>query len=262
MAVYKVTSIFGQSTRLQRQSGWSETWYLDASETAVVSKADTLNKRRSGFLTRAASITNTRIQIIGGRSRLLRTAYPGVLGADQDIPQMALSAVCAGQGVNNVKNFQLRGIPDGNVDGGEFQPTQGFQNAFAAFGSALVNEGFRFRAIDLSSAQVSIVGVTALGVFRLGGPLVFDVGSFIQILRAKNTNGVSVAGTYFVSAKVDAQNGTFLNWTGGTVELKGKARVKSYIYPLVAANTLEALQISTRKVGRPFNLYHGRATRR
>lgn len=262
MAVYKVTSIFGQSTRLQRQSGWSETWYLDSSESAALNKADTLNKRRSGFLTRAASITNTRIQLVGGRSKLVRIAYPGVLGADQDIPQMALSCACAGQGVNNVKNFQLRGIPDGNVEGGEFQPTQGFQTSFTAYGVALVNEGFRFRAIDLTSPQVSVVGITALGVFTLGAPLTFAVGSFIQLLRVKNTGGVSVAGTYYVSARVDGQNGTFLNWTGGTVELKGKARVKSYIYPLVAASTLEALQISTRKVGRPFNLYHGRATKR
>jgi len=262
MAIYKVTQIFGQSTRLQRQSGWSETWYLDSSESEALTKADALNKRRSGFLTRAALISNTRIQVVGGRSRLVRIAYPGVLGADQDIPQMALSAIVSGQGVNNVKNFQLRGIPDGNVDGGEFSPTQGFTNAFAAYGASLVQQGFRFRAIDLAQAQVGIVGITALGVFSLAAPLVFAVGDYLQLLRAKNTGGVSVAGTYYVSERVDGQNGTFLNWTGGTVALKGKARVKTYIYPLVATNTLEALQISTRKVGRPFNLYHGRASKR
>jgi hypothetical protein len=262
MAIYKITQIFGQTTRLQRQSGWSETWYLDATESTAISKADTLNKRRSGFLTRAASITNTRIQLLGGRSRLLRTVYPGVLGADQDIPQMALSCICLGQGVLNQKNFQLRGIPDGNVDGGEFTPTQGFQTAFAAYGSALVNEGFRFRAIDLTAAQVAIVSVSNIGVFALAAPLVYNVGSFIQFLRAKNTVNQAVNGTYYVSAKVDGQNGTFLDWTGGILQLKGKARVKTFVYPLVAANSLEFTQISVRKVGRPFNLYHGRATKR
>lgn len=259
---YKVTFIFGQDTVLSRQSGWSETWYMQAAEAVVIARADALAKRRTGFLTRAASIVAKRIQLIGGRAKLLRTTYVGVLGADQDIPQMALSCTVAGQGVANNKPFQLRGIPDGNVSGGEFAPTQGFQNNFASYGSTLFNDSWRFKGIDLTAPAVDIIGISNVGVFQLSAPLVFDVGSVITLLRCKSTTGVSIKGTFYVSAKVDAQNGTFLNWAQGTVQQKGKARVRTITYPLVAKDSLQSLQITTRKVGRPFNLYHGRARKR
>jgi len=259
---YKVTQIFGQTSVLQRQSGWSETWYMQANEQTVIDRADALSKRRTGFLTRAASINATRIQLVGGRAKLLRTVYVGVLGADQDIPQMALSAKVAGQGVTNQKPFQIRGIPDGNVTGGEFAPTQGFLNSFNAYGDSLFAGSWRFKGVDLSAPAVDIVSISDAGVFQLSAPLTFDVGSFITLLRCRNTEGVSVRGNFYVSVKVNAQNGTFLGWTGGTVNLKGKARVRSVIYPLVAKDSLESIQITTRKVGRPFNLYHGRARKR
>jgi hypothetical protein len=235
---------------------------MQASEATVIDRSDSLAKRRTGFLTRAASINATRIQLIGGRAKLLRTVYVGVLGADQDIPQMALSSRVSGQGVNNQKPFQIRGIPDGNVTGGEFAPTQGFQNGFASYGNQLFQNSWRFKGIDLSAPAVDIVSITDAGVFQLAGPLTFDVGSFITLLRCRNSDGVSITGNFYVSVKVNAQNGTFLGWNRGTVNLKGKARVRTVIYPLVADKSLEAIQITTRKVGRPFNLYHGRARKR
>jgi hypothetical protein len=256
--VYKISFLLQQNSGQNRIAGFSETWYRDGTLPEVVTAADAVAKRRSGFLTGFAAITGTRIQLIGGGAQVQNGQYVGTYRVNQDIPQMALNCICKGQGVLNKKTFQLRGIPDGNVEGGEFNPTQQFSNNFDTWARSLVSEGMRFKAKDMTQPKVQIVSIANDGTFQLAAPITFNVGSYIDLLRVRTTTGLLVSGTYYVSVKTDGANGKFLNWPGGTVTLNGQARTNVTIYPLVDRDTVRYLKITTRKVGRPFDLYAGR----
>lgn len=260
--MYKISIIFRQVTGKGKAGSYSETWYVDGSQATAEQAIDAYAKRRAAFLTNKSRIVAARAQLVGGACKLFKMNYPGVLGTDGDIPQMALNCTVQGQGVGNKKSFQLRGIPDGNVFDGDFEPNEQFNAAFTQWVSSLNTRQIRFRGKDLTASQIAIVQVTDLGVFSLQAALNFNVGDTVQLIRAHNTIGKNVCGMYYVSAKTSNQSGTLLNWTGGTVTLKGKMRVSTYIYPLVDSNTVEQQDITTRKVGRPFGLYRGRQTKR
>jgi len=256
----KVTFLVQQTTGAGRVAGFSETWYYEGTAADTNRAADNFAKRRSGFLTRTAAVIGWRIQVIGGSAQVVKTRYPGVLATGADIPQMAVSCKCKGSGVPNVKRFQVRGVPDSNVVNGDFEPTQAFQAAFDAWAGTLGL--WRFRAKDLAAPRVRIVSIAADGTFALAGAITFNVGSTIDILRCKNNAGVNVSGSYYVSVKTDGQNGKFLNWGGSVVALKGEARAQTITYPLVDNQTVVLEKVTTRKVGRPFDLYAGRRQNR
>jgi len=260
--MYKFTSLFQQTTAKGRVAGWSETWYFDGSETAARAVADGYNKRRSGLISVAGGSVAFRLQQVGQRALVVENVYPGISPSAQDIPQMALQCSVLGQGVNNRKVFQLRGIPDSIVDRGDYVPTVAFQTNFDALAAFLPTNQVRFRAINQANPQVNIISISQAGVMVLAAPLTFAVGSYITLLRCKATNGESVSGTYFVQAKASNTECTLAQWNFQAVSFKGQARVLDYIYPIVGAATLLATKIGTRKVGRPFDLYRGRALRR
>jgi len=258
----KVTLLLTQTSDGGRVGGWSETWYFDGTAAAAFAAANRLAKKRSAFLVHQAAVVGIRTAEVGGGVVAHPVVYPGTQNTKPDIPQMALNCVCKGQGVQNRKFFQLRGIPDSSVDGGKYKPTQGVNAGVVAYFGGLAGDQFRFRAKDLTSPKIGLVSVANDGTFRLNGAAVYNAGSYIQLLRAKNAQGVNVSGDYFVDIKTDDRNGKFLNWTGGVVTLNGQARVVSYVFPVVDGDTLIARDVTTRKVGRPFDQYVGRRSKR
>lgn len=259
---HKITHIFTQVTGKRRTGGWSETWYFDGTEREAELAGNSLSKKRAALLSSAAAIVAQRIQEVGGRGKTTTSNDIGILGSDSDIPQMAVQCFCLGQGVTNKKIFQLRGIPDGLVVEGDFSPSLAWNGAFSAYSGSLLANNIRFRAKNLALPQVAVVSIADNGTFSLGGPLTFAVGARIDISRCKTTTGVARSGSYYVGTATSATAGVFTDWPGGTVQLKGKARVNAIVYPLVARGSAEVVKIGTRKVGRPFDLYHGRASSR
>jgi hypothetical protein len=260
--MYKISFIMTQPTGKQRVGSWSETWYRDGAASEIVAPINDWIKRRCAMLPSVAGCNGYRVQLVGGRGEITRNYVPGNITTEQDIPQMALNCSCKGSGTQNVKTFQMRGIPDGNVIEGDFQPTAAFNTAFNQFGGQLAGSQFRFKAKDLTKPKVRIVSVTAGGEFTLNGDMDFAVGDFLQVLKCTNTVGDTVKGEFYVQTRTTARTGTFLNWAHGIVTLKGEMRLVAYIYPLVQSGTVKAVYITTRKVGRPFDLYRGRASNR
>jgi len=140
---FKFTHIFTQTTGKKRVGGWSETWYFDGSEAECQRVSDAMAKRRAALLSTSAAIVAHRIQAIGGRGKTIQGNDIGILGSDSDIPQMAVQCFCLGQGVTNKKTFQLRGIPDGLVADGDFQPSLAWNAAFSAWSQALATNNVR-----------------------------------------------------------------------------------------------------------------------
>jgi len=258
----KVTFIFSQSTIDQKTGGWSETWYYDGSASEINAATGVFMSRRAAMLPVQAVCQGFRLQEVGAKGQFIAASVVGTATFQQDIPQMAINCRCQAGGKQNVKFFQLRGIPDNQVNGGRYAPIDTYPQAVNQFFTSLVNQGWRFRAVDLTKPKVGLLSVNALGVFQVKAGLVFDVGSTITLLRAKGVDGSKLSGDYYVSAKADNQNGTFLHWPGTVIQQRGEARVKEFFYPQIQTGSIKVYNVTTRKVGRPFFLYRGRQTKR
>jgi hypothetical protein len=260
--VNKVTMLFQTENAAGKLGGFSETWYRDG----TIAEADTatiaVSVRRCALLPAAAKLIGVRIQQIGGKAYNHPQVSPGTYPAFADIPQMALNIKAYSSTNPNTKTFQIRGIPDSLILGGIFNPAPPFPANFATWVSAMASNQFCFKAVDLASPPVEIISILADGTFVLGGPLVYAVGDYIQLLRVRSTTGKKVTGKFYVKTRTDAQNGVFANWGGLLVTGNGKARKVTTIYPRVSGTEVFIREATTRKVGRPFALFVGRRSKR
>jgi len=257
----KITFLITQTTVDKKTGGYSETWYLDNSPSEINTFTTLWMNRRAAMLPQFCTINGFRLQSVGGKGQLILANIPGQYPLS-DVPQMALNCRCQGANSNNVKFFQLRGLPDDQVSGGTYQPKDTFPTLLNQFFLALYNGGFRFRAVDLSKPKTDILSIDATGAFVLAPGITFNIGDTIDLLRVRNQDGVKVSGSYYVTGKTNDQNGIFLHWEGGIVKKKGQARVRAIIYPQIGAQSIQAKNVTTRKVGRQFFQYRGRQTRR
>jgi hypothetical protein len=217
---------------------------------------------RAGMLGNGASIIGWRIQQLGKKAFVSQVSYPGGLATNQDIPQMALECKVFGVGVENVKYFQIRGIPDSIVLSGAYAPSAQFSQNLAAWGAGLNSLGFSFQCLDQTQPVVKINSILTNGDYSLAAPLVYNANDVFQVLRCRNTINQNVSGSFRVLTKTDAVSGKLAGWKGGPVDNSGSVKVRKFIWPVVQINSLKPIQISTRKVGRPFFQYRGRARRK
>jgi len=260
---FKLVALFNYVNDLGKSAGWSEVWYADASNsTAAATAFIPVLEKRAGCLGRSTSIIGYRVQEFGKRAFVVNRAFPPGLDVGQDIPQMALECKVYGTGVENVKFFQLRGVPDSLVVNGAYTPSQQFQFNLIAYGIALQASQIAFQCIDQTKPQVKILSITQDGNFVLAPGLTYDEGNTLSLLRTKNQIGQNVSGNYRIEQKTSNTVGKLQAWSKGPVLNNGKARVREYVYPIVVGNSLTGIQISTRKVGRSFFQYRGRVRNR
>jgi len=256
----KVTHLFELVTEDGRAAGWSESWYVDDAPLNALIKLRSVGGARANLMPTFSKIVGARAAILGGRSITDNYVINGRTRLPRDIPQMALSVAVFSAEFAQKKTFSLRGWNDDEVQGGAFAPTQ-TRPQLTAYAEQLSISGFRFRARDISQPTAAILSIDATGVFTLGGDCALAVGDFVTLLRVRDTNGRSVTGNFYVRLVTNARQGQLASWpTGVVVGEKGKMRRLSYIYPLVDRGTgIRINRIQTRKVGRPFSLYRGRA---
>jgi len=261
VATQKISLLFQQINgefKDGRVSGFSETFYVQSTLAGSLALADSLAKKRAGFLTRSANIIALRAREIGGSALLSKVAYPGMLGTDSDIPQMALNVILPSTQAGYRRNIQLRGIPDGRVAFGSYVPSQAFQGAFTQWALTLGGSVFRFQAIDKTNVRVKIFSIDATGNFVIAVGTSYNVGDQIILRNATSIGGNRVNGTYFVEQKTSDTVGKLRGWGGEVVSLKGTFSKLGYIYPPISSPGIEILDATTRKVGRPFFQFRGR----
>lgn len=258
----KCTALWQQTSGDGRVAGWSETWYTAGTFGAAAIAFINTIAARAALLSAAAKCIGLRVQVPGGQTYAQTLSVPGSAGSLQDVPMMAVNLKVYSPTNPNTKIFQLRGVPDATVVLGAYAPSANFTANLSAYIKNVSDNNMCWQAINRTTPQVNIVSIAADGTFVFAGAVTYAQGDYIQVMRARNVNGVRVSGKFYVATKVDAQNGKFANWVSGQVLGNGKVRPVSIIYPLVSNAPPVVLGITTRKVGRPFGLYHGRRTKR
>lgn len=241
-----------------REAGFSESFYWPGSSIAtVITRFRGVAMRRAGMLPVGAAVVGQRYQIVNpvGAGQTEAVRYPGATGSAADYPSLGLLCKVPSLTTRNVGHFLLRGLPDARIFEGEYNPNANFRAAFLAFTRAL--EGFAFEARDLDATQAPLVSIAANGNYVTSAN--FTPGGAtanVRLLRTYDEFGRLHSGAYTANITT-ATTGTINNWDGVAVT-GGKIRLDTTIYPLMATEQIEPVRISSRKVGRPFDLFVGR----
>jgi len=268
MAVFKATMLLTLATNVssgssgKRIGGWSESWY-DVDDSLVNTQRFFLRlcQKRAAMLPVGAAVIGQRYQAIDpvGGSVTSHRVYPGLQAAN-DVPQMSVQYSLPARATPNIRLVTLRGLPDDNAIEGEFKPTPEYQRALTAFNAEV--DGWYFRGRNLQLDEIPVVSVAVDGTFVLGADLTFSAGTLLRFFKLKETSfDTTVSGLWRVNVRTDARHGTLYNWSSGQRE-GGGVRVEGIVYPQINGNVTVTPKVTVRKVGRPSDLYRGRASNR
>jgi len=251
-------------------AGWSESMMYNGDDVALLQQLlNSGNEIAAGLLPARAALLGGGAAVIGvrlyqggaGKGQSFSFSFPGIAGAETDIPQAALLCKGASVGSLAVRRFTLRGVPDVQIAFGEFSPTVAYATAVRTYFNALTN--FGFLAFDPGAATPAVFKVTAAGlVTMVASPQPFTVGQIVVINRTLDATQIQRTFRGMVAA-IGPLPGQFTlaDWdlgatTGGTATRKVK------IFFGFAGGLTTVSRVVTRRVGRPFEQYHGRRSKK
>ena len=256
MPRFKATMFF-----TQRSSGWSESFYLDASsEGAVRPVMNALASRRLACANLAVTVPYIRIEDITlpGTARLFNPNLARASNRNSDTPwQSLLVRLQASDGSRRM--YLLRGLPDEIAVNGAYQPDPDFRAAIDQFLGRLSSTGCRLKVIKKSNLFQPISNISNAGQVTTIGAHGLNVGSIIKFDHTHDDNGVLVSGLWTVNADVSSNVFGIASWPGTRTASAGKFRKQEADYPLITATDVR--RIGKRNVGRPFGLPLGRRRR-
>lgn len=251
-------------------AGWSEMvyWYRDDDVGNLIAELKTGTSPGIGLLPARAGLLSPNQTIVGvrlykggaGRGQLVSAQYPGNWGGTKDIPQLALSIRGGSVNYGVSRLATLRGIPDDQVSNGEFSPSLQFANRLGNYFRSLSQWGFR--ALKPTIVRYKIATISSAGLVTLDLPNVFATENKVRVLGAMDAYGRKRSFDGFVSSVGPLPNQFSLaSWTLGE-RTKGVVFIPDYdTFPLDRVLSV-ANRITTRRVGRPFEQYRGRRSRR
>jgi len=246
-------------------AGWSESLYTNVAIDIAKARFQDVCNSRASLLPPSAAIVGQRYQVVGGGSTTALNRFPGTAPVT-GIPQKALLCTAQAAGFANVRRFSLRGIPDDWIVEGELKLNAAFNARFANYrASILANGTFVFRARDLTAVEQRIVSIDATGLVKTFAEIgAIAIGDTVILKNVVTTNGISRGGRYRVTAVVNPANSkefTIAGWALDVVADSGTAARYAIVYPgpITAVDYARAV---SRKVGRPFEQYRGRSSRR
>lgn len=275
--MYRVSMLFDyMSLGENRHGGWSESWLFSGSSlTDAKAALQAIANRRATFAHSLIKIVGARYQEIDSNFKATGVAFAErlsiagslVQGVSLDIPQVAVVARIKGlapDGTQRRRFAFLRGLTDESTANGSFlNSTFPMQAHLRAYLNALSAWNFGFKAVK-RNVKSRLLGVNAGGAFTIADPLALAVGTTVQLLHVRDTTGHAIRGKFTVTAPVTTTSGTFNAWPGQTVGESGEVRISGFEYipvAMVGASDNPAERTSVKKVGRPFDLYHGRFPR-
>lgn len=209
---------------------------------------------------RAQVFTNAGSHLVAGGSSTALLGYVGPPAVDPDIPQSALSLTATSAGNPNTRRFTIRAIADSQIVGGEWQPNQVYESFLTRYRNALINGEWVFPARDFTSPVHDIESIAA-GILKLvGAPAGYAVGDRVLLKKCRDVNGNAVVGTF----KVLAVAGANITLGGFDVETEVLATGQA-TKVVIAFRDIDDVQVGravVRKIGRPFEQYRGRASKR
>lgn len=266
---YKCIMTFNSSTNQSnlvarhRTGGYTEAFYQSGNLDfpTVRSRFQTLCQKRALLLPTGINIVGQEYLTVDpiGPAAAESRLFPGASGYACDVPQMSVQCRGFSDSSRNVSKLVIKGIPDAWVVEGELLLLPQNKTPFTNFFNLLRDGGFRFRGRDLSQPTIPVLSISSLGEVLLEENNIYNVGDFVRILRTKNALGVRGGGRFMVSGTTPPTGLTLHGWTKGACT-GGTIRLDGVVYPPYAG--AEIVQAVTRKVGRPFGGYRGRASKR
>lgn len=289
MAVYKCTALMNITTGLdnpvprKRAAGVSEGIYTTQSNpNTVQTMFEELCRKRAPLLPVGAVIIGQRYQTVDpvGPASVVNRAFPASSALGCDYPNLSLQMNSKGVGVRNVRRGFIRLMPDIMIKDGEFFPgndtwMRSLQNYFVAL------SGWQFRGDDLTVPLVPLVGYTpesstTEGIVETEEAHGWVAGNIILLQKMQDPESKR-----FVSyrAKVISTGSTttalvkLIKATNSGFKQGGRGRKSIPMYhtiaptgvtgnvfaPSIVQGTI-AGKITSKKVGRPFDLFRGHAT--
>lgn len=262
------TNPHDMETAVPHSGGWSEShWANDFAPTSAPWIVY-LAKKRAVLLPSQCAVIGWRYeqftilgnQLIPNGCSSGRFLYPGGQLMDLNLPQDALQISAGGVGVPNTTRFSLRCIPDTQIAYGEYQPTQVFKSAMTLYLKQLSGDLWGFVGRVKTGLQAR-VNSNANNVVTLSA----DVGGipgtdFLRFNRVNDWSGNPVVGSFLITAKVGSVY-TLSGFPSVTItKPSGTARIDALARFYYSACTPD--RATSRKIGRPFAQYRGRASRR
>lgn len=270
----KITYLFDYSSdpanreqSASHKGGWSESIWQSADSPNVTAIRQLAQARALllpgtgriiGYRAQLYTIVNGQLVAGGSSTALLGMVGPNAI--DPDMPQIALSLVATSADTANTRRFAIRGIADSQITRGEWQPGDIYLGFMTRYRNMLVSAQWAFPARDFAQPVYEIDSVAA-GVLKLvGAPGGFAAGDRILFKKCRDTDGNPVIGTF----KVLSVAGANITLGGIDTEISVLATGQA-TKAVIAMRTIADVQVGravVRKIGRPFEGYRGRASKR
>lgn len=256
-------------TSSAHSGGWTESHWHQSVLTPESPQFRNLMMKRALMLPRQAAVTGYRISNydidvsallpLGASTGKVR--FPGNPARNTDLPQVALELGGASGGGNS-NRFSARCIPDDVMEFGEYQANDIFKGYVTQFCNALSGGGFGFMGRNLAATTSRIVSIED-NILTLNDAFGVTIGkTLFTFIGVKDVLGKPVVGNFRVVAAATAP----AHWVlaglpqGTVVANSGSVRVlEPQFCPYTSVSPARAV---ARKVGRPFEQYRGRASKR
>jgi hypothetical protein len=251
--------------------GWSEGTWVDFNITSSDVRIRQWATKRAVLLPLEAAIIGFRIArytISGNKLLPAGTAtgkflYPGNSRYRTDLPQVGLEFSAKTANGPNTSRFVLRCIPDQFMVRGEYQPDAAFKRAVTEFTNGHASgfeNSFGFIGRDLSLASARVLSIQG-GVVQLDGPIGAVGGTdWMRLNRVYDIDGKPVKGTFRIESIAAGNLYTVTGLAGVSANASGTARVDKVKY--FDYSEVVPTRAVVKKVGRPFEAYRGRGSKR
>lgn len=261
-----------RSTASPHIGGWSESFYFPGTKFPDISIIQGWGKFRAAMLAGECSVVGYRQQLytinknklLPGGSASGSFLFPGVFVSDLNAPQdsLMMNWILAGQ--PQTIRTKMPGLPDSQVSSGEYQPTKLFAQAVLSYIQYVTVNQFSGVSRDLTQPDCRVKSFTAGSLTTLSATGAVP-GDYIRFRRVKDDNNNPVEGTYLVQTVVNNADSTVTYTLFGTPPQtvsrpNGTCRRDVLVNPGIIGGTANRLVI--RKVGRPFQQYRGRRSKR
>lgn len=253
--------------------GFSESWYTDDAPSVALPKMIALAEIRAPLIATGTLLYGLRVQDTAPGSRAYTQSPPTTIeGAGRarypNVPQDAALCQCFGTDAGTIKRFWLHDLPDQAVHNGDFADQNTLRLA-RAWINGLAAQGFKFRYLNKNAGDAAVQSIDANGNVTLLADLAgLAIGTVVQLLRVRDTNGKGVRGNFAIKAYTDARHFQLDHWKGQTVGMSGKVRKIAYLFTSLQALPADGIgsdptiRPGVRKCGRPFGQLRGRVAKR
>lgn len=276
----KVTLLFTQptgpgagqtGTGRTRVGGWSESYICDLTDLALVRArvyssgawGFGLANARSLLLPRMGAIVGERFQQVLPKIGSSATDAVRRVGStwDTDVPNMALLVHASSSIQNSIRRWALKDIPDTQVTFGEYSPLPAYKSVVDIFLAEMNSWGFAVQ--NATAAKSDILTITAAGLVTLPAASPFVVN---DVLNFHKCQYLLAFNTFSFKRKVLSLGPLPTQFTIqdplGVDLINGDCQRVQLVYSPISTSSAVADKVCVRKIGRPFDQFRGRRSKR